>query len=125
MLSSRDFTDVVQLAVKQGYRAIAFDRPGYGYSERTKNVETTPISQANLIHKALIELGINEPIILVGHSWSGTMTLSCALQFSDKVAGIVILAGAMYKEGYPAERGDVISKVVITPILGNIILNTL
>ncbi|MEH7126045.1 alpha/beta hydrolase [Bacillus sp. JJ1773] len=125
MLSSRDFTDVVHLAAKQGYHAIAFDRPGYGYSKRPKNEEITPITQAKIIHKALKELGINQPIILVGHSWSGAMTLSYALQFKDKVAGIVLLAGAMYKEGYPAENGDVISKAVTTPILGNLILNTL
>jgi len=31
----------------------------------------------------------------------------------------------MYKEGYPAENGDVISKAITTPILGDIILNTL
>ncbi|MBC5638803.1 hypothetical protein H8S33_18695 [Ornithinibacillus sp. BX22] len=34
------------------------------------------------------------------------------------VAGITTLAGAMYKEGYPAEHGDLLSKVVTTPILG-------
>jgi pimeloyl-ACP methyl ester carboxylesterase len=125
ILSSRDFTDIVQLAAKQGYHAIAFDRPGYGYSERPKNIEITPISQAKLIHKSLKKLGIHEPIILVGHSWSGTMTLSYAMQFKDEVAGIVILAGAMYKEGYPAEHGDLLSKIITTPILGKIILNTL
>ncbi|MBA2870905.1 pimeloyl-ACP methyl ester carboxylesterase [Anoxybacillus calidus] len=125
ILSCTDFKDVVQLAAKQGYHAIAFDRPGYGYSERPKDVEITPISQAAILHKALKELGVDKPIILVGHSWSGTMTLSYAMQFSDEVAGIVILAGAMYKEGYPTEHGDVLSKVVITPILGKIILKTL
>ncbi|PKR85406.1 alpha/beta fold hydrolase [Heyndrickxia camelliae] len=125
MLSSRDFTDLVQLASKQGYHAIAFDRPGYGYSNRPNKVEITPISQASLIHKALKEIGVDQPIILVGHSWSGTMTLSYALQFPNEVAGIVTLAGAMYKEGYPAEHGDALSKMVTTPILGNIILNTL
>ncbi len=53
------------------------------------------------------------------------MTLSYAIQFPNEVAGIVTLAGAMYKEGYPAENGDFLSKAVTTPILGNIILNTL
>ncbi|MBC5638804.1 hypothetical protein H8S33_18700 [Ornithinibacillus sp. BX22] len=50
MLSSRDFHDVVQLA---------FDRPGYGYSERSKNVKVTRIFQACLINKALKELSID------------------------------------------------------------------
>lgn len=125
ILSSRDFKDVVPLAAEQGYHAIAFDRPGYGYSERPKHVDVTPEFQAKLIHKALKELGVNKPIILVGHSWSGTMTLSYALQYPNDVAGIVMLGAAMYKEGYPAENGDILSKLVTTPILGDFLLNTL
>ncbi len=125
MLTSSDFKENVQLAAQQGYQAIAFDRPGYGYSERPKNRKITPITQATIIHKALKEIGIDQPIILVGHSWSGTMSLSYAIQFPSEVAGVVILAGAMYKEGYAAENGDLLSKLVTTPILGSIILNTL
>ncbi|MBD8025047.1 alpha/beta hydrolase [Ureibacillus sp. Re31] len=125
ILSSSDYKETVQMAAQQGYHAIAFDRPGYGYSERPKKRKITPITQASIIHKALKELGINEPIILVGHSWSGTMTLSYALQFPKEVAGIVILAGAMYKEGYAAENGDLLSKFVTTPFLGSMILNLL
>lgn len=125
MLSCKDFVEVVQLVAKQGYHAIAFDRPGYGYSERPKGVEVTPSFQARLIYRALRELGVDQPIILVGHSWSGTMTLSYAIQFPKEVAGIVTVGGAMYKEGYPAENGDLLSKIVTAPIIGNFILNTL
>lgn len=124
MLSSTDFKEVVNIAAKQGYRALAFDRPGYGYSERPKDVEVTPIFQAQMIHQALNKLGVEKPIILVGHSWSGTMTLAYALQYPHQVAGVVLLGAAMYKEGYPAEHGDLLSKVVTTPLLGDLILNT-
>lgn len=34
-----DFKGVMALAAKQGYRALAFDRPGYGYSERFAKIE--------------------------------------------------------------------------------------
>lgn len=85
----------------------------------------TPMTQAEMIHKALKQIGINEPIILVGHSWSGTMVLSYALQFPNEVAGIVMLGAAMYKEGYPAKHGDTLSRVVTTPIIGDLILHTL
>lgn len=71
------------------------------------------------------EVGIDEPIIIVGHSWSGTMTLSYAQQFPEEVAGIVLLGAAMYKEGYPAENGDALSKIVTTPMVGDIMLNTI
>ncbi|MCG7342630.1 alpha/beta hydrolase [Sporosarcina sp. ACRSL] len=125
ILSSSDFKEVVQLAAKQGYHALAFDRPGYGYSDRPRHVEVTPIDQAKIIHSAIKQLGVDKPIILVGHSWSGTMTLSYALQFPNEVAGIVLLGPAKYKEGYPAENGDPLSKMITTPILGDLMVKTL
>lgn len=125
VLSSEDFSDVIELAAQEGYKAIAFDRPGYGHSERPTNEKVTPITQAKLIHKALKKLNITDPIILVGHSWSGTMIMSYALQFPNDVEGLVTLGGAMYKEGYPAENGDALSELVTTPILGDLIMNTL
>lgn len=125
ILSSTDFKEVVHIAAKAGFHAIAFDRPGYGYSERPKNMKFDPNDQAALIDKALEKLHITQPIILVGHSWSGTMTLSYALQFPNKTAGIITLGAVMYKEGYPAEHGDILSKISTTPFIGDIILHTL
>lgn len=125
VLSSEDFSEVIELAATKGYHAIAFDRPGYGHSERPKGKEVTPITQANLIHQALKKLKIQEPIILVGHSWSGTMTMSYAFQYPEHVSGLITLGGAMYKEGYPAENGDLLSKVITTPVIGDLIMNTL
>jgi pimeloyl-ACP methyl ester carboxylesterase len=124
VLSSDDFSEVIKLAAKDGYQAIAFDRPGYGYSGRPLR-GMTPVTQAALIHKAVKALHIDEPIILVGHSWSGTMTLSYAMQFPNDVAGLVTLGGAMYKEGYPGEHGDSLSSLVTIPIIGDLIMNTL
>ncbi|MBA4496077.1 alpha/beta fold hydrolase [Paenactinomyces guangxiensis] len=124
VLTGNDFEKVMEIAAKQGYQAISFDRPGYGYSEKPKNEEVTPIVQARLIHGALKKLGIGKPI-LVGHSWSGILVLSYALSYPDEVSGIVTLGAVMYKEGYPAENGDPISAVVTTPIIGDALLNTL
>ena len=57
ILTGNDFRDAIDLAAEQGYRAIAFDRPGYGYSERPKNKRVTPRDQVRLIHGALRQLG--------------------------------------------------------------------
>lgn len=125
ILSGNDFSDVTGLSAREGYEAFSFDRPGYGYSERPKDKHVTPISQAALLHQAIRKLGVGKPVILVAHSWSGTMALSYALQFPKDTAGLVLLGAAMYKEGYPAENGDMLSKMITTPIAGDIILNTL
>ncbi|MDF2985538.1 MAG: alpha/beta hydrolase family protein [Eubacterium sp.] len=124
VLTGNDFEKVIEIAAEQGYKAIAFDRPGYGYSERSRKVKVTPAVQARLIHSAIKELGIEKPII-AGHSWSGVLVLSYALLYPDEISGIVTLGAAMYKEGYPAEKGDPISSIVTTPIIGGILMNTL
>ncbi|WNC17362.1 alpha/beta hydrolase [Brevibacillus brevis] len=124
VLTGNDFRESIELAASAGYRGIAFDRPGYGHSERPIGEPVTPRTQARLLHEALGALGIEKPI-LVGHSWSGVLVLTYAIDYPDDISGIVTLGGGMYPEGYPAEKGDPISTLVTTPILGNIVMHSL
>lgn len=124
VLHAHDFDNVIDLAAKAGYYAISFDRPGYGHSERPINKIITPIDQARLLYGALKQLQIEQPII-VSHSWSGVLALAYASYFPHHLSGIITLGGAMYKEGYPAENGDPISRLVTTPIVGSLIMHTL
>jgi alpha-beta hydrolase superfamily lysophospholipase len=57
------------------YRVIAFDRPGFGYSERPGDTTWTPEAQARLIYKALHLIGVERPIVL-GHSWGSLVALA-------------------------------------------------
>lgn len=123
ILISRDFEQVMKMLEKRGYQAIAFDRPGYGYSKRP-TTEMTPLEQARLLHEALKKLGIQKPL-LVGHSWSGLLVLTYALMYPEDVSGLVLLGGAMYVEGYPAANGDPLSKLALTPILGDMMMYAL
>ena len=49
----------------QNYRVIAFDRPGFGHSDRPRNVVWTPTAQAGLIKSALDRLGVSEAFVLL------------------------------------------------------------
>jgi hypothetical protein len=40
------------------HRVVAFDRPGFGYSERPPRTARTPEAQADLLHDALRALGV-------------------------------------------------------------------
>ncbi|WP_296949498.1 alpha/beta fold hydrolase [uncultured Massilia sp.] len=77
------------------YRTIAFDRPGFGYSERPRGTLWTPQAQARLLHHALQRLGV-ESAIVVGHSWGTLVALSMALEVPDFVRGVVLLSGYYY-----------------------------
>lgn len=102
------------------YRVIAFDRPGYGYSERPRGTVWTPQNQARLLHHALQEIGVDSAIV-VGHSWGTLVALAMALDVPDFVRGVVLLSGYYY----PSLRLDVplLSSPAI-PVLGDLMRYT-
>ncbi len=85
------------------YRMIAFDRPGFGYSERPSNKVWTPDAQAGLLMRALRQLGVERPI-LVGHSWGTLVALAMALNYPDEVRAMALVSGYYY----PSARPDVL-----------------
>lgn len=103
------------------YRVIAFDRPGFGYSERPRNRVWTPQAQARLLHHALQEIGVDAAIV-VGHSLGTQVALSMALDVPDFVRGLVLLSGYYY----PSLRVDVplLSGPAI-PLVGDVMRYTI
>jgi len=89
-------------AAAEHYRVIAFDRPGFGYSERPRTTVWTPDRQARLLHHALQALKVDSAIV-VGHSWGTLVALSLGLQVPDFVRGLVLVSGYYY----PSVRLDV------------------
>jgi pimeloyl-ACP methyl ester carboxylesterase len=125
ILSSCDYAGVLELAAEAGFRAIAFDRPGYGYSERPRRDMATPAVQARLLREALSVLKAERPV-LVAHSWSGSLALAYALAYPDEIAGLVLLApGAYAGDAYPAGTADLlIGRLLRVPWLGGLLANT-
>ena len=89
-------------ALAADHRVIAFDRPGFGYSERPRGRIWTPAAQAALLRQALDRLGAARPVI-VGHSWGTMVALEMALRDPDRTAGLVLLSGYYF----PTLRLDV------------------
>ena len=82
---------VAELLV-QKHRVIIFDRPGFGHSERPRGHLWTANQQADLLHKALQQLGIERPVV-VGHSWGTIVALALAERHQADTAGLVLLSG--------------------------------
>lgn len=102
------------------HRVIAFDRPGFGYSDRPRSTIWTPAAQARLIARALSELGVG-PAVVVGHSWGALVALAMALDHADRVAGLVLMSGYYYGTARP----DVVPfSIPAIPLLGDILANT-
>ena len=104
----------------QRYRAIAFDRPGFGHSDRPRGRNWTATAQASILPEAFRLLGIDRAIV-VGHSWGTLVALALALDHPKLVSGLVLGSGYYY----PTLRTDVVlSSPSATPLLGEVICHT-
>lgn len=105
----------------QEHRVIAFDRPGFGYSERPADRTWTPEAQGAAIADALERLGVG-PAVIVAHSWGTMVALAMALARPEMVAGLVLVSGYYY----PTARGDVGPfSLPAVPLLGGLLAHTL
>src|SRR3978361_2176628 len=59
MIQDFESSGLIDMAAKT-YHVIVFDRPGYGHSERPRSTIWTPDAQADLIHKALQQIGVSQ-----------------------------------------------------------------
>jgi pimeloyl-ACP methyl ester carboxylesterase len=99
------------------HRVIAFDRPGFGYSDRPRGSAWSARKQAELLREAFVILGINRPVVL-GHSLGAAVALALALNHPDGVKALVLLSGYYY----PSLRADVLlSSPAAVPIMGDLL----
>ena len=106
--------------VAERHRVVAFDRPGYGYSERPRGVAWTAAAQADHLRRAFARLGLERPVV-VGHSWGTLVALALALEHPDVVRGLVLLAGYYH----PTLRADALLVApTAVPVLGDVLRYT-
>jgi pimeloyl-ACP methyl ester carboxylesterase len=102
------------------YHVIAFDRPGFGYSDRPAGTSWTPEAQARLVYQALHELRMERPVV-IGHSWGTMVALAMALDYSHYVRAIALISGYYY----PSTRIDApLAAVPALPVLGHFLRYT-
>lgn len=108
-----------QLAQK--YRVYIFDRPGFGYSERPRTTVWTPHAQAELLHRALTQLGVARPLVL-GHSWGTMVAVAMGIAQPEYVRGLVLLSGYYY----PSVRLDApLMSPPAIPLIGDLLRYTI
>jgi pimeloyl-ACP methyl ester carboxylesterase len=103
-----------------GHRVVAFDRPGFGYSDRPSGRTWGPFEQAKLLLRAFRMLGLERPIV-VGHSWGTLVALALAFEGPEKIAGLVLLSGYYYP--VPNARGNLLAGPAF-PIVDDVLRQT-
>jgi pimeloyl-ACP methyl ester carboxylesterase len=107
MIQDFESSGLIDLAAKN-YRVIVFDRPGFGHSDRPRNVVWTPAAQAELIN--------------LGHSWGASVAVALALKYPGLVQGLVLASGYYY----PTLRPDVLAlSAPALPLVGDILRHTI
>ncbi len=101
-------------ALARGHRVVVFDRPGSGYSGRAGGRNGAPAVQAEVIHHALRELGVERPVV-VAHSAGAPVALALALAHPRDVAAVVTLGGYVFPARHP---GLAPSRLLTLPLLG-------
>ncbi|TPM41706.1 alpha/beta hydrolase [Mesorhizobium sp. B2-3-4] len=80
-----------------GYRLIALDRPGSGYSTRVSGATGRLPEQAEIIRRFIEILGLERPLV-VGHSLGGAITLTLAVEHPEAISGIALLSPLTHLE---------------------------
>jgi pimeloyl-ACP methyl ester carboxylesterase len=102
------------------HRVIAFDRPGFGYSTRPRGRRWTPEAQAELLARALRQLGVSRATVL-GHSWGTLVAIALGLQAPDLVQRLVLVSGYYF----PTPRLDaLLSSPPAIPLIGTLLRYT-
>ena len=103
------------------HRVILIDRPGHGWSTRARLGDSTPEVQGRMIDEALAKLGIGKAIFVV-HSWSGALGARMALDYPERVAGLVMLAPVAYP--WPGGVGR-FNEIAAIPLIGPLLAYTI
>lgn len=83
MAEELDISGLLNLASRQ-YRVIAFDRPGYGYSERPRSTAWNPV--------------------VVGHSWGTLVAIALGLEYPEYVRSSCCSPGITIRRCAPTCR---------------------
>jgi len=73
-----------------GFRVIAIDMVGFGYSGKPRNGEYTIAGQASLLNSLLDRLNIKRAT-LAGSSYGGAVAATCALDYPQRVQKLVLI----------------------------------
>jgi len=120
MIQDFESSGLIDLAAMK-YRVIAFDRPGFGHSDRPRSTVWTPEAQANLLNAALTKMGVSQPLVL-GHSWGTLVAVALALNYPRNVRALILASGYYY----PTVRADVLMlSPPALPLVGDVLSHTI
>ena len=107
--SSFSWRDVVDPLSRLGH-VVAYDRTGFGFSERPTSWEGDnpygSVTQCQVLAELVNRFQAGESdVVLVGHSAGGTLALDCVIHGDVTASHLVLLAPAALSGGWPSGIG--------------------
>ena len=100
----------------RGFRVIAPDLLGYGYSAKPRDFDYTIGAQARMLDKLLDQLGLAQ-VTLVGSSYGGAIAASIALDYPTRVKKLVLVGAVTNNE--PTKY--LLMRLFGSPLIGDIL----
>ncbi|MBV9715281.1 MAG: alpha/beta fold hydrolase [Solirubrobacterales bacterium] len=105
--------------LRDRFRCVAVDYPGFGLSERPAHYGYTPAEHATVVGELVAELDLSE-LIVMGHDWGGPIGLSVACANPCRVAGLALGNTFFWP---PDRRARMFSKIMSSWPLQRAIIN--
>ena len=100
---------------RKGFRVIAPDLPGYGYSDKPADAKYSIAEQARAVVAFMDRLRIKKAII-VGASYGGAVAATIALDHSERVHKLILIGAVTNDEA----KKNLLLRVSCTPLIGDI-----
>ncbi|MGD9957939.1 alpha/beta fold hydrolase [Nocardioides sp.] len=98
----------------EGWRVIAPDHLGMGWSERLEDKRTVA-QRVQDLGDLTAALGVTGPVITVGHDWGGAISLGWALAHPEQLRGVVLTNTAVAQPD--GDRGPALIRMAHVPAL--------
>lgn len=99
-----------------GFRVIALDLPGYGYSDKPADGRYTIDAQAYAVVSLMNRLEIDEATI-IGASYGGAVAATVALDYPERVSRLVLIDAVTNDE--PVKK--LLLRIATLPLIGDIV----
>lgn len=106
-LSHRAYRGAVKRLAAMGVRVLAPAMPGFSGSAGLPGEECTLEGYAEWVIAFLDELGVDEPVLLVGHSFGGGVSIKVAHDHPGRVGALVLvnsIGGAVWADDGELQR---------------------
>src|SRR6266404_2992867 len=110
------WSDVLLPLAMAGFRVIAPDLPGYGYSDKPSDGEYTIESQARAVLGLMGRLEI-EKATIVGASYGGAVAATMALDYPQRVERLVLIGAVTNDE----PKKKMLLRISRLPVIGDIV----